>query len=55
MTRKKKKPAKPDRRGGLERILGGDLLSHRESPAVPLAQEVLTTEFEMGSGVTPPA
>jgi hypothetical protein len=33
---------------------GGDLLSHRASPAVPSALEVLTSEFEMGSGVTPP-
>ena len=34
---------------------GGDLLSHSASAAVPSAQEGLTTEFEMGSGVTPPA
>src|SRR6185503_4427298 len=35
-------------------ISGGDLLSHRVSPAVPSALEVLTSEFEMGSGVAPP-
>ena len=33
---------------------GGDLLSHRVSPAVPSALEDLTSEFEMGSGVAPP-
>ena len=33
---------------------GGDLLSHRVSPAVPSALEGLTSEFEMGSGVAPP-
>ena len=33
---------------------GGDLLSHRVSPAVPWALEDLTSEFEMGSGVAPP-
>ena len=33
---------------------GNDLLSHRVSPAVPSAQEGLTTEFGMGSGVAPP-
>ena len=39
---------------GSSRVPGGDLLSHRASPAVPSALEVLTSEFEMGSGVTPP-
>ena len=33
---------------------GNDLLSHRVSPAVPSALEGLTSEFGMGSGVTPP-
>src|SRR6185369_245482 len=33
---------------------GGDLLSHRVSPAVPSALENLTSEFGMGSGVAPP-
>ena len=33
---------------------GGDLLSHRVSPAVPSALEGLTSEFGMGSGVAPP-
>ena len=33
---------------------GGDLLSHRVSPAVPSALEGLTSEVEMGSGVAPP-
>ena len=32
--------------------LGGDLLSHRVSPAVPSALVSLTSEFGMGSGVT---
>ncbi len=39
---------------GVEGIPGSDLLSHTESRAVPLALEGLTTEFGMGSGVTPP-
>ncbi len=39
---------------GLVKVPGGDLLSHRVSPAVPSALEDLTSEFEMGSGVTPP-
>ena len=34
---------------------GGDLLSHTVSRAVPSALEGLTSEFGMGSGVTPPA
>jgi hypothetical protein len=38
----------------LENNPGGDLLSHRVSPAVPSALEDLTSEFEMGSGVAPP-
>src|SRR5262245_52792437 len=33
---------------------GDDLLSHRVSPAVPSALEGLTSEFGMGSGVSPP-
>jgi hypothetical protein len=33
---------------------GSVLLSHRVSPAVPSAQEGLTSEFGMGSGVAPP-
>ena len=32
---------------------GGDLLSHGVAPAVPSAQQGLTTEFEKGSGVSP--
>ena len=31
---------------------GSDLLSHTKNHAVPSAQKSLTTEFEMGSGVT---
>ena len=31
---------------------GDDLLSHTKNHAVPSAQKSLTTEFEMGSGVT---
>ena len=34
---------------------GGVLLSHRVSPAVPSALEGLTSVFEMGTGVAPPA
>ncbi len=34
---------------------GGDLLSHDLSIAVPSALEDLTSVFEMGTGVTPPA
>ena len=33
---------------------GGDLLSHTVSRAVPLALEVLTAVFGMGTGVSPP-
>jgi hypothetical protein len=33
---------------------GGVLLSHRVAPAVPSAQEGLTTVFGMGTGVAPP-
>jgi hypothetical protein len=33
---------------------GGVLLSHTVTRAVPLALEGLTTEFGMGSGMTPP-
>ena len=33
---------------------GGDLLSHTGNHAVPSAQEGLTSEFEMESGVAPP-
>jgi hypothetical protein len=33
---------------------GGDLLSHTDYRAVPSAQEGLTSEFGMGSGVAPP-
>src|SRR5690606_19589879 len=32
---------------------GGDVLSHRGSPAVPSAQRGLTSEFGMGSGDPP--
>ena len=51
---KKKPRASSDWLGALGIIPGGDLLSHRVSPAVPSALEVLTSEFEMGSGVAPP-
>ena len=33
---------------------GGVLLSHRVTPAVPSALEVLTAVFEIGTGVSPP-
>ena len=40
--------------GGLQEKSGGVLLSHKVSLAVPLALASLTSEFEMGSGVTSP-
>ena len=49
---KKKKPAP---KSGLKGILAATYSPTELSPAVPSAQEVLTTEFGMGSGVTPPA
>src|SRR5437868_3465931 len=53
-ARKKKAPSQQRLARGLGIIPGGDLLSHRVSPAVPSALKVLTSEFEMGSGVAPP-
>ena len=50
----KRKSPEPASARGFGIIPGGDLLSHRVSPAVPSALEVLTSEFEMGSGVAPP-
>ena len=41
--------------GPAEDSSGGVLLSHRIAPAVPSAQEDLTSVFGMGTGVTPPA
>jgi hypothetical protein len=38
---------------GVQRWVGGDVLSHRVAPAVPSAQRGLTSEFGMGSGVSP--
>ena len=35
-------------------MVGGDLLSHNVTVAVPSALEGLTAEFGMGSGVPPP-
>ena len=37
-----------------EEMVGGDLLSHNVTVAVPSALEGLTAEFGMGSGVPPP-
>jgi len=37
--------------GGVQRKAGGDVLSHRVSPAVPSALRGLTTVFGMGTGV----
>ena len=37
----------------LEEKPGSDLLSHSPTEAVPSAQQVLTTLFGMGRGVTP--
>src|SRR6185437_10958223 len=34
-------------------VAGGAVLSHRVAPAVPSAQRGLTSEFGMGSGVSP--
>ena len=34
-------------------MAGSDVLSHRVAPAVPFARQDLTSEFGMGSGVTP--
>ncbi len=39
--------------GFFDKRLGGDLLSHTVTGAVPLAQRVLTTLFGMGRGVSP--
>lgn len=39
---------------GLKNRAGIVLLSHRVSPALPSPLEGLTSEFEMGSGVSPP-
>jgi hypothetical protein len=39
---------------GFQKKSGGVLLSHKVSLAVPLALASLTSEFEMGSGVTSP-
>jgi hypothetical protein len=50
----KKKKGRKSRKGLPAHRSGNDLLSHRVSPAVPSAQEGLTSEFGMGSGVTPP-
>ncbi len=40
--------------GFFNKMVGSDLLSHRDSPAVPSALESLTSEFGMGSGVPSP-
>ena len=39
--------------GVAEKWAGGAVLSHRVAPAVPSAQWGLTSEFGMGSGVSP--
>ena len=39
--------------GFLQEKPGSDLLSHSPTGAVPSAQQVLTTLFGMGRGVTP--
>ncbi len=49
---KKKGPKLLSELGALKS--GDVLLSHRVTPAVPSAQEGLTSEFGMGSGVAPP-
>ena len=49
----------PTPKDGPNRCAGGDVLSHRVPPAVPSAQQSLTTVFGMGTGVSsalrPPA
>ena len=41
--------------GRLDKIPGGDLLSHTATRAVPSALRGLTSVFGMGTGVTPSA
>ena len=53
MMRTKKDGPQP-KLGAVQKSSGGDLLSHKVSLAVPSAQADLTSEFEMGSGVTLP-
>ena len=53
-TAAEKKETPPLSRRGLKINSGGVLLSHAVSRAVPSALEGLTSEFEMGSGMTPP-
>ena len=48
-------PAPRSQARGIKKNPGGDLLSHRISPAVPSALEGLTSVFGMGTGVAPPA
>ena len=51
---KKKEPDSLFESGSSLSFAGSDLLSHTVTRAVPLALEVLTSEFGMGSGVAPP-
>src|SRR5690242_931952 len=53
--RNAKRPRRSECSGGgvAEEEIGGDVLSHRDSPAVPCAQRGLTSEFGMGSGEPP--
>ena len=45
-----KAPAAVEAIGAFEEMVGGDLLSHTVSHAVPSALESLASEFGMGSG-----
>jgi hypothetical protein len=54
MKMEKRKIPGSEEPGILYNKSGDDLLSHTVTRAVPLAQEGLTAEFGMGSGVTPP-
>ena len=44
-------PSERTEGGAIEGKAGGDVLSHRVSPAVPSALRGLTTVFGMGTGV----
>src|SRR5690606_13808930 len=50
-----RRPRPPGKETGVieKEEIGGDVLSHRVTPAVPSAQRGLTSEFGMGSGGSP--
>ena len=53
-TGRTKEEDRPQPKAVLSKSLGGDLLSHPVSRAVPSALEGLTSGFGMGPGVSPP-